>query len=208
MLESCSDFLATLRELASEEDILNFTRKYVIHGTPYIFKDKENEYYDFRKRISEKWNVSFHEVFITGSAKLGYSYYKDKNFDEDSDIDVAIVSSELFNEIMLTIEDFQWKIRRKSIYLDMTQLEKYHIFLKYLAIGWIRPDKLPNELLRNDKLLKEEWFDFFKSISNGKSEVGNYKVAAGVFKSYKHFENYIYYGISDKYKTIKYIDIK
>ncbi|WP_262404384.1 hypothetical protein [Aggregatibacter actinomycetemcomitans] len=162
MLESCSDFLATLRELASEEDILNFTRKYVIHGTPYIFKDKENEYYDFRKRISEKWNVSFHEVFITGSAKLGYSYYKDKNFDEDSDIDVAIVSSELFNEIMLTIEDFQWKIRRKSIYLDMTQLEKYHIFLKYLAIGWIRPDKLPNELLRNDKLLKEEWFDFLK----------------------------------------------
>ncbi|MFQ9121598.1 MAG: hypothetical protein ACLR5N_00235 [Haemophilus parainfluenzae] len=54
----------------------------------------------------------FHEVFITGSAKLGYSYHKNKKFDENSDIDVAIVSSDLFNEIMLRIEEFQWKIRR------------------------------------------------------------------------------------------------
>lgn len=208
MLESRSDFVATLRGLASEEKILNFTRKYVIHGIPYIFKDKENEYYDFRKRISEKWNVSFHEVFITGSAKLGYSYHKDKDFDENSDIDVAIVSTVLFNEIMLTIEDFQWKIRRKQVYLNWAQLEKYHEFLEYLAIGWIRPDKLPNELLRNDKRLKTEWFAFFKSISNGKSEVGNYEVTAGIFKSYKHLEDYIYYGISDKYKTLKYREIK
>ena len=137
MLESYSDFVAALREV-SEEDILNFTRKYVIHGTPYIFKDKENEYYDFRKRISEKWNVSFHEVFITGSAKLGYSY----------------------------------------------------------------------ELLRNYKHLRNEWFDFFKSISNGKSEVGNYKVTAGVYKSYKHLENYVFYGVRDKYSMIKLETIK
>jgi len=208
MLESHPAFVDTLKLLSSEEEILNFTRKYVIHGTPYIFKDKENEYYDFRKRISEKWNVSFHEVFITGSSKLGYSYHKGKNFDENSDIDVAIVSSDLFNEIMLTIEDFQWKIRRRQVYLNVEQLEKYHKFLEYLAIGWIRPDKLPSELLRNDKRLKTEWFAFFKSISNGKSEVGNYEVTAGIFKSYKHLEDYIYYGISDKYKTLKYREIK
>lgn len=207
MLESYSDFVAALREV-SEEDILNFTRKYVIHGTPYIFKDKENEYYDFRKRISEKWNVSFHEVFITGSAKLGYSYYKSKSFDKNSDIDVAIVSSDLFNEIMLRVEGFQWMIRRGAIYLNMEQLAQYHKFLKYLAIGWIRPDKLPNELLRNDKHLRNEWFDFFKSISNGKSEVGNYKVTAGVYKSYKHLENYVFYGVRDKYSMIKLETIK
>ena len=207
MLESYSYFVASLVEV-SEEDILNFTRKYVIHVTPYIFKDKENEYYDFRKRISEKWNVSFHEVFITGSAKLGYSYYKSKSFDKNSDIDVAIVSSDLFNEIMLRVEDFQWMIRRGAIYLNMEQLAQYHKFLKYLAIGWIRPDKLPNELLRNDKHLRNEWFDFFKSISNGKSEVGNYKVTAGVYKSYKHLENYVFYGVRDKYSMIKLETIK
>lgn len=207
MLESYSDFVSALGRVP-EEDILNFTRKYVIHGTPYIFKDKENEYYDFRKRISEKWNVSFHEVFITGSAKLGYSYHKNKKFDENSDIDVAIVSSDLFNEIMLRIEEFQWKIKRKTICLSADQLVQYHKFLEYLAIGWIRPDKLPNELLRNERHLKNEWFDFFKSISNGKSEVGNYKVAAGVFKSYKHLENYVFYGVGERYSNLKLETIK
>ena len=206
MLESYSDFVSALGGVP-EEDILNFTRKYVIHGTPYIFKDKENDYYDFRKRISDKWNISFHEVFITGSAKLGYSYHKSKSLDKNSDIDLAIVSSDLFNEIMLRVDDFQWKIRG-AIYLDMEQLAQYHKFLKYLAIGWIRPDKLPNELLRNDKNLRNEWFDFFKSISNGKSEVGNYKVAAGVFKSYKHLENYVFYGVRDKHSMIKLEAIK
>lgn len=207
MLESYSDFVSTLGRVP-EEDILNFTRKYVIHGTPYIFKDKENEYYDFRKRISEKWNISFHEVFITGSAKLGYSYHKNKKFDENSDIDVAIVSSDLFNEIMLRIEEFQWKIKRKTICLSVDQLVQYHKFLEYLAIGWIRPDKLPNELLRNERHLKNEWFDFFKSISNGKSEAGNYKVAAGVFKSYKHLENYVFYGVRERYSNLKLETIK
>ncbi|WP_308255042.1 hypothetical protein [Geminocystis sp. GBBB08] len=56
------------------------------------------------------------------------------------------------------------------------------------AIGWIRPDKLP--LSFGVDILKQEWFDFFKSISYGKSEIGNYKVSAGVFKSYSHFEKY------------------
>ncbi len=48
----------------------------------------------------------------------------------------------------------------------------------------MRPDKLPTSFQVN--FLKSEWFDFFESISNRNSEVVNYKVAAGLFKNYKH----------------------
>ena len=64
---------------------------------------------------------------------------------------------------------------------------------QYTALGWIRPDKLP--LSFQIENLKNDWFQFFEALSNGKSEVGNYKVNAGVFKDYKHLELYTISGI-------------
>ena len=57
----------------------------------------------------------------------------------------------------------------------------------------MRPDHLPISF--RVKELKDDWFKFFTSISYGKSEVGNYKVNAGVFKTYQHFEQYTLSGI-------------
>jgi len=77
----------------------------------------------------------------------------------------------------------------------------YHEFLEYTAIGWIRPDKLPISFQM--KGFKDDWFEFFRSISYGKSEVGNYQVTAGVFKTYEHLENYLLSGINDIKKSLK-----
>ena len=68
-------------------------------------------------------------------------------------------------------------------------------------MGWIRPDKLPISFALST--LKNDWFDFFRSISNGKSEVGNYKVAAGVFRSYDHLESYLLDGLTEVYEGMR-----
>lgn len=196
---SLEEFNSELMLLENDDEILNFTRKYVIHGVPYIFYGYEEKFFDFRKKISDKWNVIFNEVFITGSAKLGFSYYKNKNFDENSDIDIAIISPILFDRVMLSIENFQWKLRNKEIVLTENEVRSYNDFLRYLVIGWIRPDKLPVRLTLSDCVLKSDWFDFFKEISNGRSEVGNYQVNAGIYKDYFHFERYVLDGVK---KTI------
>lgn len=205
MLDSLKDFIHVLESISqeSEHELLDFSRKHIIHGTPFIFKNRENDFYEFRKRISDKWDVFFHEVYITGSAKLGYSFFKERDFDENSDVDVAIVSSRLFESVMECVEDFQWKLRNKTIYLSREDLIKYHKFLEYVAIGWVRPDKLPYELYKDEYKLKDEWFTYFSSISNGKSEVGNYKVNAGVYKSYSHFERYTFSSVKHKYNELK-----
>ena len=181
-------FFNTLKELKNDEEIIDFCRKYVLHGTPSIFRNREDEYYEFRKRISNQFNIAFYEIYITGSAKLGFSPFKQKNFDYDSDIDVAIVSPQLYEQMLEPIYEYQMELRKARKAITQRELNNYHSFLEYTALGWLRPDKLPLSFEIGE--LKQAWFDFFKSISYGESEVGNYKVSAGVFKSYSHFEKY------------------
>jgi hypothetical protein len=59
--------------------------------------------------------------------------------------------------------------------------------------GAAHPDLLPTSFRVLE--LKRDWFDFFDSISHGKSEVGNYKVTAGAFRSYTHLERYTLSGL-------------
>lgn len=189
------DFDAELDCQNDEESILDFCRKHVLHGTPYVFRSRDEEFYEFRKRIADKFRIPFHEIYITGSAKLGFSPFKKKPFDFDSDIDVALVSPSLFEQIMENVADYQMRIRKNRAVIHVKELEMYHSFLEYVALGWIRPDKLPISFQM--RAIKDDWFNFFRSISDGKSEVGNFRVNAGVFKSYQHLENYTLSGIND-----------
>ncbi len=186
-------FLTRLVETPDEEALLDFCRRRTLHGTPVVFNGNEDAYYEFRKRIANKFEINFHEVFITGSAKLGFSPHKRKLFDYDSDIDVAIISVKLYDRIMSSIHEYQMELRENRKAVSSEELKRYHKFLEYGAIGWMRPDLLPTSFRVND--LKREWFDFFDSISHGKSEVGNYKVTAGAFRSYSCLESYTLSGL-------------
>jgi len=188
-------FDTSLRAMTSDIEVLDFCRKHILHGTPFVFENRDEEFYEFRKRIGEKFKIPFYEIYITGSAKLGFSPFKRKAFDLDSDIDIALVSPNLFESIMSDIAEYQTQFRKNRRVVSDQELRMYHEFLEYVALGWIRPDKLPVSFQM--KAFKDDWFEFFRGISSGKSEVGNYLVNAGVFKSYEHLENYIFSGVKD-----------
>lgn len=195
------DFLLNVKSLGHNDKLLEGCRKYLLHGTPYVFAGREVDFFDFRRRIADKFGVGFYEVFVVGSAKLGFSPYKNKLFDFDSDIDVVIVSGRLFDELLDQVGGYQMELRRARRSVSIREQDLYHKFLEYIAIGWFRPDKLPLSFAMLD--LKNDWFDFFRSISNGKSEVGDYKVSAGVFRSYAHLERYLLEGLSEVYEALK-----
>lgn len=198
---SLEQFLESLCATSGEVETLDFCRRMFLHGTPFVFNERESEFYHFRKRIANKFDISFHEVFIVGSAKLGFSPFKRKIFDFDSDIDVAVVSANLFDNFMERIRSYQMSLREARTTVQSAEIKNYHKFLEYVAIGWIRPDLLPLSFQIEE--LKNDWFDFFKSISNGNSEVGNYKVSAGVFKDYKHLEHYTVSSLTGLQKALK-----
>lgn len=187
------EFLKKLALADTDEGLLDFCRRTSLHGTPFVFSGREDDYYNFRKRIAKKFDISFHEIFITGPGKLGFSPRKNKNFDYESDIDVALISTELYDKIMSYIHSYQMELRENRKAVSVWEIDKYHKFLEYGAIGWMRPDLLPTSF--RIKEIKEDWFDFFDSISYGKSEVGNYKVTAGAFKTYAHLEKYTLSGL-------------
>ena len=194
-------FIDELKSISDDDTLIDFCRKKVLHGTPYVFHNSEHDFYEFQKRISNQFSVAFHEIYITGSGKLGFSPHKRKLFDLDSDIDVAIISGQLFENILELIRNYQMSLRASKRNVTAYEINLYHDFLEYVAIGWIRPDKLPVSFQIEN--LKNAWFDFFESISYGKSEVGDYKVTAGIFKSYRHFELYTYSGIKDLNRALK-----
>ena len=195
-----NEFDQLLLETKSDTDRLHFINKYFFHGTPYIFQDMEYEYFEFRNRIANYFDIGFHEIFIVGSAKFGFSYFKNKAFDYDSDIDVVIVNESLFEDYYDKICDYQYQLDRMYKSVSRDEMIKYSEFLRYLVKGWMRPDKLPTSFKVN--LLKNEWFEFFSSISYDKSEVGDYKVAAGLYKNYNYLEKYYLKIIEEHYQYL------
>lgn len=177
------------------DQLLDLCRETLFQGIPYVFNEDKKKFYLFRKRIADYWKVHYHDIHITGSAVLGFSIFKQTDFSLDSDIDVAIISNELFEEIMKDIHKYQLNFRENRALLSKQDINKYHKFLEYIAMGWIRPDLLPTNLIEDISILKDNWIEFFQSISNNKSEVGNYEVSAGVFKSNSHLEEYTLLGM-------------
>ncbi len=167
---------------------LRIVRKHVIHGIPFVFKNNEEEYYEFRDSIARHFDIGFHEVLILGSAKLGYSYHKESVFSSESDIDVALVNEELFESYYINICNYQYDLENGKDTPRQEERREFNQFLHYLIKGWMRPDMLPERL--KIRSMKKGWFEFFKSISYDNCLAGNYKVSGGLFKNYYYLEKY------------------
>ena len=93
-------FIADLKKLSIEQ-IYN---KYVIGGDVWYFKSKFDKswfekYDEFKLFISQKLEVHYNDIALAGSAKLGFSINPEKKFkvfDDDSDIDIIIISQKYY----------------------------------------------------------------------------------------------------------------
>lgn len=183
-----NEFKAELRASVEDWQLVEFAQRHILHGTPHIFRDREDDYYNFKRRLCDNFNIYHTEIFIVGSAKLGFSPHKETEFTLDSDIDLAIVSSGLFSITSELAENLEFRIRSQIALLQQHHWKSYHKYLRHLVIGWMRPDLLPRVEPCVD--FKDKWFSFFDDLSYGKTEVGNYKITAGVFRSNRDLERY------------------
>lgn len=99
-------FKANLEGNEHEEVIV---QKYILHGTPYIFKDDEDKYFDLKREIAINFSEHYSNIHMVGSAKLGFSIAPRKlwkPFTIESDIDIAVVSTKLFENLWGSIHEF------------------------------------------------------------------------------------------------------
>ena len=52
------EFLRELAATGGDEALLDFCRRCNLHGTPAVFAGDESRYYQFRKRIAQKFDIS------------------------------------------------------------------------------------------------------------------------------------------------------
>ena len=94
--------------LEGHENEKVIVQKYIVHGTPYVFKDDEGKYFDLKCEIANffsrnyKINEHYNNIHMVGSAKIGFSIAPKKlwkPFSLESDIDIAIISTRLFEHL-------------------------------------------------------------------------------------------------------------
>ncbi len=159
-------------------------RKYVTFGECYNLDNEQH--FSIKDQIAESFQVHPSEVLVVGSSKLGFSIAQNKryrHFCDESDIDIAIVSERLFDNIWLQVFEY-WEANENTA--EVVYWRRQVSFKEYLFRGWIRPDKLPPT--ENFEFAKV-WWEFFRKLTNS-GKYGPYKINAGLYKSWHYLEKY------------------
>jgi Holliday junction resolvase len=172
-------------------------QKYLINGSSYFFNEimteKDEEFY-FKKEMAESLKVHIQDIAIVGSGKLGFSIKPDRddlrlypfkdfdfNFNLDneskkSDLDIAIISSRLFDKQLKDIYD-----HTQFYTSDEFSGTKKKAFGNYILKGWLRPDMMPDDYNISTEII---------AVSLKYKKKYNRDVNIGVYKSWAYFEQY------------------
>ncbi len=184
----------TLEEIKQDLHTLNtkqFYKRYIVKSDNWYFRNvlgiPESSVIDvvdeFRDIVSSNIGVSFNSVMMVGSGKIGYSLSPTKKFkkfeiDEESknksDIDIAIISEEIFEHF--------WKMFRQSYSVQNSYWYRYisrEIYRGYIneknlrqidacRKEWIICANKANRMLKSNLFLRHEityriyrrWEDF------------------------------------------------
>jgi hypothetical protein len=154
-------------------------QRWITHGDAAMLSPEH--YFELKEAVAQKFMVHPNEVVVVGSAKLGFSIAPKKRYRQflsDSDIDVAIVSSALFDRFWVSVYDYSQ--RGPDPYWQDRQA-----FQKYLFRGWIRPDKLPRSPAFAQR---DDWWEFFRMLRH--SRRFRHGISAGLYKSWHFLETY------------------
>lgn len=128
------------RESLKATSPLQFCRQHLFAPDAWAFTERSGldafgSYQDFRLSVANVIDTSPNNVAIVGSGKFGFSMAPTKAlrpFGPQSDIDVVIVSSEMFNAV--------WKDIRTAIYNGYRHLSDLHrnqVILRFIVLSTV-----------------------------------------------------------------------
>jgi len=155
---------------------------------------------DVKLIISENFKISFNSVMMVGSGKIGYSlspkklfqpFNNDEKVRKVSDLDFAIISSELFNEYWMKFrKSFKYQYRDTYLHIYQDLYRGYINERNIVTVDGCRRDW--NELVSSSK--KELLTNFF--IKN--------EISFRVYRSWEDFEDYNMQNIKDIKRSLGY----
>jgi hypothetical protein len=168
--------------LSKSHSHVRIVRELYLAPNVYALADDTSSRNEILEAIRYAFNVPYTHIHINGSAKTGYSYYKARDFIRgESDLDVAIIDSGLFcryqEEAVRVTENYR-NLTPFPVRQDIPDVPT--VFQRNVAIGYIRPDLLPQCQLKTDFL------NFFQQLSSRHLKFKS--ISAAVFLSERLFE--------------------
>ncbi len=145
--------------------------RWLLGGAVYAFDDKPEDAEMLASHLATKLHTAQENIRIVGSAKLGFSLSPDsfsRSFGEDSDIDVIVVDSALFDAAWHSILRWNYPHRRDRLITPDFRFREARS--REIYWGWMEPDQVQfahvsyTSLLGPVQELKARWFEAFRSL--------------------------------------------
>lgn len=156
-------------------------RLFLYEGTQAFDGDRDQGF-DVLNAVCEHFRLPFSSIRVAGSAQLGYSFFKGRDFiPQQSDVDIAIISAPLFQQYVEIVTSLTRGYTDLSKFQRIKGISTERQFRNYLSLGYFRPDLMP--------LCEEraKWYSFFRTLSN-KHKHRFKSINAGLFLSEALFE--------------------
>jgi len=188
--------MGDVRDLIKKDivDLQNseFISKWIIDAIPFVCDQDYSLYLQWRHDVAKQIGIDPNDIFITGSACIGFSLSPHKmlsNFNSKSDIDVCIVSENYFN--------IAWyELRSIKPYSEYMSLEKFRKAIdehrtKYIYWGTIATDKILGMFSFGSKWSK------LSEASHRFECFENRDINVRIYKDNKSFRDYTGLSVSD-----------
>jgi hypothetical protein len=148
-----------------------------------------------RQHIASRLKVSEDAITIVGSAKLGFSASPDtfaRAFTEESDIDVIVVSSALFDSVWHSA--LEWSLPQRGERILQSDFRWRSKRMEDIFWGWLQPenisfDRIPYRVLEPIRALKTTWFNTFRSLARY-SQFSERDVSGRLYRTWEHATMY------------------
>jgi hypothetical protein len=173
---------------------------------PFVCEDQSNLWDSFRDEFVSRLGVTRADIRIVGSGRLGFSLKPWKNlqaFSDTSDIDVVIVSADLFDRLWVSLLEVVYPrppmIERIAGWVAKRRNEVYTGWLTPLAI------KIDRSILgpRADTILdiKSRWFGAVKEAARHPSR-RHENVAGRLYRTWRHAELYHLHSLAELRRSL------
>jgi hypothetical protein len=175
-------------ELLGRSKLQDVVESYIFRGLPYAFRDDETSYLRLVAHVSDGLGVPGENLTLIGSGRIGFSLDPAKYgtpFSDASDLDMVVVSPELFDACWLDL------LRPRRGYHRLPQsVQSWHLdHRQHVYYGRIWPHKLPGIVD-----LSRRWFNVFKSASRY-PELAVHEVHGLLYRTWDHAKFYHVYGL-------------
>lgn len=161
--------------IKSSANLDKLVRQYYLVNPTASFQSRLEKAHEILHAVSENFLIPISHIKVTGSAHLGYSFIKKREFiEKQSDLDLAIISTNFYNLFFeKNLEETRQYSKKDKFGFSMVggqRVNNLDMYKEWLAKGLIHEKYLPNTDYANNfkKFFNElsvTHSDTFKSIS-------------------------------------------